>query len=371
MHIAIDARIINSSTGRYVERLIHYLEKVDTDNTYTILVREKDRDFYTPTNPNFSIQVAEFADYSFAEQIGFKKLLDELRPDLVHFCMPQQPVLYRGAAVTTIHDLTLLKTYNSDKNYLVFKLKQFIGRFVFRHIARSSRHVIVPSDFTLQEYRDFSHINPQKITRIYEAADRSPTKPAAYPSLQNKRYIMYVGSQSDYKNTRRLIEAHQLLIQRHPDLILALVGKLTGRNGVAAARNKTWSESQRHKNVLFTDFVSDAQLAWLYQHATAYVFPSLMEGFGLPGLEAMLHGTPVVSSNATCLPEVYGDAAVYFDPENTIAIADAIDTVVKDTSLQQSLIEKGKKQAAHYSWQRMAEQTHAIYLQALTSSPER
>src|SRR6478735_8523535 len=110
MHIAIDARIINSSTGRYVERLLHYLQEIDTVNRYTILVRQKDKDYWQPTANNFTTKVADFADYSFAEQIGFKQLLNELKPDLVHFCMPQQPVLYTGKSVTTIHDLTLLNT---------------------------------------------------------------------------------------------------------------------------------------------------------------------------------------------------------------------------------------------------------------------
>src|SRR3990167_9724645 len=131
-HIAIDARIINSSTGRYVERLIHYLEKVDTENTHSILVRTKDLDFYKPTNPRFVIEEANFSDYSFNEQLGLLKLLNKLKPDLVHFCMPQQPILYRGKHVTTVHDLNLLKTYNSDKNWLVFHAKQLVGRFVFK-----------------------------------------------------------------------------------------------------------------------------------------------------------------------------------------------------------------------------------------------
>ncbi len=119
MHIVIDARIIHSTTGRYVERLLHYLQEVDITNDYTVLVPSKDLTYWTPTNANFTVKAADFANYSFGEQIGFKKLLDSLQPDLVHFCMPQQPIFYRGASVTTFHDLNLLNTYNSDKNWLV------------------------------------------------------------------------------------------------------------------------------------------------------------------------------------------------------------------------------------------------------------
>src|SRR5690606_7633188 len=128
------ARIINSSTGTYVERLLHYLQDIDKDNNYTILVRRKDRKYWKPRNSNFCVVIAEFDNYSFGEQLGFKKLLDSLHADLVHFCMPQQPVLYSGKKITTIHDLTLMKTYNSDKNWFVYKMKQSIGRFVFKSV---------------------------------------------------------------------------------------------------------------------------------------------------------------------------------------------------------------------------------------------
>lgn len=365
MKIAIDARIINSSTGRYIERLLHYLEQIDTENDYSVLVRKRDLDYYKPVNPRFTIHEADFADYSLSEQIGFKKALDNLNPDLVHFCMPQQPVLYRGKKVTTVHDLTLLKTYNSDKNWLVFHIKQFIGHFVFKHIARSNEAVIVPTKFTEKEYLEFSKIDQNKLFQIYEAADITERVDQPYENLIGQQYIMYVGSQSDYKNVRRLIESHQLLLEAFPDLKLALVGKITGKNGIPAGLNKAWSESQGHTNVIFTDFVSDEQLSWLYKHTSSYIFPSLMEGFGLPGLEAMLHGAPVVSSNATCLPEVYGDAAVYFNPTDTKDMAEKIRTVLSDDTLKNELITKGYEQAAKYSWQRMAEETHAIYMRIL------
>src|ERR1035437_8729666 len=95
-HIVIDARIINSSTGRYIERLLHYLQQIDETNNYSVLVLKKDLEYWKPTNTNFTVVEADFRQYSLAEQIGLKKLLDELFPDLVHFCMPQQPVLYKG-----------------------------------------------------------------------------------------------------------------------------------------------------------------------------------------------------------------------------------------------------------------------------------
>jgi len=359
-HIVIDARIISSSTGRYVERLITHLQQVDTKNQYTILVREKDRDYWKPSAKNFSVRIADFANYSIPEQICLKKLLDEIKPDLVHFCMPQQPLGYKGKKVTTFHDLTLLKTYNSDKNWLMYHTKQKIGKYVFKQVAKDNDHIITVSNFTKDELQKLVSIPNNKVTTIYEASDVDSTTPERM-KLPFKEFILYVGQQSDYKNIKRLGDAHQLLREKHPNLGLVLAGK----KNAATAINEEYFTTSGYKDIYFTDFVSDRQLSWLYSSAKAYVFPSLMEGFGLPGLEAMSHNLPVVSSNFTCLPEVYGDAAHYFDPLDTEDIARAVDEVLSDISLQDTLTKNGEARLKHYSWLKMAKETHAIYKKVL------
>lgn len=360
MHIAIDARIINSSTGRYVERLVYYLQEVDSTNKYTILVPSKDIEFFTPSAPNFTVMAADFDNYSFSEQTKFKAFLEKLAPDLVHFCMPQQPVFYKGKHVTTVHDLTLLKTYNSDKNWFVFHAKQLVGRFLFKYVGKTSSHILTPSQFTKEEYVKFAKIPASKVTVTYEAADVFIDKLEPYDH-PFREFIMYVGQQSDYKNIKRLGDAHQKLLESHPDLGLILVGK----KNASAKNTEAYFIKKGYRNILFTDFIDDAKRDWLYTQCSAYVFPSLMEGFGLPGLEAMGYGAPVISSSATCLPEVYQDAAYYFDPADTNDMARAINDVLINEQLQESLIIKGNEQIKKYSWKRMAEQTHAIYMDAL------
>ena len=360
MHIAIDARIINSTTGRYVERLLTYLQDVDQNNVYTILVRAKDVNFWKPTNKNFIIKVADFNNYSVSEQLGFKSLLDKIKPDLVHFCMPQQPALYTGKKVTTFHDLTLVKTYNSDKNWLLFHGKQLIGKSIFKKVAKDSNHIIAISKFTKKELLEFVDVKSDKVTVIYESSDVANGPSKTY-QLPYKQYLLYVGQQSDYKNIKRLGDAHQKLLKTYPQLGLVLVGK----KNASALTNEAYFKKNNYKNILFTDFVEDDQLNWLFSHASAYVFPSLMEGFGLPGLEAMGHGTPVISSSATCLPEIYGKAAHYFDPFNTDDIARAITEVLGNEKLRQKLSASGYEQIKKYSWKKMAEQTFKIYQDVL------
>jgi glycosyltransferase involved in cell wall biosynthesis len=359
-HIVIDARIINSTTGTYVERLLTYLQNIDNDNLYTVLVPTKDLDYWKPTNPNFALMAADFANYSFDEQVGFKKFLDELDADLVHFCMPQQPILYSGNHVTTVHDLTLLQTYNSDKNWVVFHAKQLVGTFVFKRVAHTSSHIITPTHYVKNAFTEFAGISKDKVTVTYEAADIYDG-PDEVVRLPQKKFLLYVGQQSDYKNIKRLGDAHQKLLDSHPDLSLVLVGKKTP----AHARNETYFTKNNYKNIHFTGFMSNEQLAWLYRHCAAYVFPSLMEGFGLPGLEAMAYGAPVVSSDRTCLPEVYEKAAHYFDPEDTTDMAEKIGHVLDDKTLRNELIRNGANQVKWYSWQRMAEQTHDVYMKTL------
>ena len=365
-HIVIDGRIINSSTGRYVERLITYLQDVDTVNQYTVIVPPKDEVFWTPTASNFSIKTANIANYSFAEQTKFKNLLEELKPDLVHFCMPNQPVLYKGPVITTIHDLTLLKTYMSDKNWLVYKTKQLIGWFVFKKVIAKSSHIITDTEFTKKELAAFSNKAVGKTSTILLSADINKKAVEPY-SLGGKEFIMYIGQQADFKNIPRLAAAHQRLLKKYPDLLLVLAG----RKDESALRNEAMFNKRAYKNIIFTGFISDGQRDWLYENAKAYVFPSLMEGFGLPGLEAMGYGTPVISSNATCLPEVYGEAAVYFDPMNITDIARVVDDVLSDERLRKDMAEKGHEQLKKYSWRRTAEQTHAVYMDVLKNSPER
>lgn len=366
--IVIDARIINSSTGRYVERLLHYLQNIDKTNEYIVLIPTKDKDYWEPTNSNFKVEFCDIPNYSTAEQFKFKTFLDSLNADLVHFCMPQQPLLYKGKTVTTFHDLTLIKTYNDDKNWLVYHIKQLIGRWLFYRIARKSTRIITPTEFTKKELVEFAKIQAKKVIVTYEAADIKPDE-AKPINLPFKKFILYVGKQSSYKNVRRLGEAHQKLLAKYPDLGLVLANP----KDKAVLMNETYFNENNFKNIYFPGRVYNPDLAWLYPNCACYVFPSFMEGFGLPGLEAMGLGAPVVSSNATCLPEVYGDGALYFDPNSVDDMANTIDKVLSDKNLRNDLIKKGYSQFKKYSWERMANQTYGVYMDVLKTKkrPER
>lgn len=359
--IVIDAREFTTSTGRYVSKLVEYLEKIDHEHEYVVLLYPKDLEAWQPTNPNFTKMVCPYKEFTFAEQFGLLRQLNSLKPDLVHFGMVQQPLLYVGKVITTMHDLTTARFKNPSKNQLVFTLKQQVYKAVNWFVPHKDQHIIVPSDYVKEDVATFAHITTDKITVTYESADKIPDTPAPIKSVEGKHFIMYVGRPTPHKNLDRLVEAFKILQTSQPDLHLVLAGK----KDVLYSRIEEKTKSEQIANIYFTDLVSEGQLRWLYEHCAAYVFPSLSEGFGLPGLEAMAHGAPVVASSATCIPEVLGEAAMYFDPLNVQDMVRAIEEVIKDKNRRMRLIELGYTQAAKYSWQRMAEQTLVIYKQVL------
>lgn len=366
--IGIDARIIATGTGRYIERLVTYLQDVDKENEYFIFVRTPELDYWKPKQKNFNVVEANYGDFGFSEQIGFLKQLNSMDLDLVHFCMPQFPILYRRKFVSTIHDLTMFHPMatpgNTVKNLWVFKLKLIVFGFVFNKAARKAKTVITPSRFTkVALIERVGRIDPEKVHITYESADLIKDKAEPVEKLIDKDFLFFVGRAWPYKNIQTLIDGYALAKQNNPELQLVLAGKKESFYEELEA----YAEAEGIKDVHFLGFVSEGELRWLYENTAAYVFPSFSEGFGLPGLEAMKHGAPVISSNATCLPEVYGDGALYFDPNKPEELAKLINDLMTNDKLRNELAANGSKQVQKYSWDKMARETHDIYMKAIDS----
>jgi len=367
-HIVIDARIRRASTGRYADRLVEHLQDVDSINRYTILVQPDDS--WQPKAKNFARVDCPFAQFTFnpLDQTRFTRQLNQLKPDLVHFTMNQQPFFYRGTKVTSTLDLTMLRFTRAGKTPVpVFWLKMLGYRFLFWYSNKKSTAIITITDYVKTELAKMYPFTKGKTSTTLLASEPpmagAPVRPATLDSIYhlpstNPQFLLYVGAPFPHKNLERLVKAFELISPKHKDLRLVLVGK---KEYYYTQLEKRVSKLPSKNQIVFTGFVPDESLKWLYQNAVAYVCPSLSEGFGLGGLEAMVHGCPVVSSNATCLPEVYGDAAHYFDPENVEDMATRIDEVLTSPTLRTKLTALGHKQAAKYSWRRMAEQTLAVY----------
>lgn len=362
MKIAIDARIISTSTGRYVERLLDYLQLIDKKNQYTVLLLRKDYELWMPKSDNFQKCISDYPIYSLREQINFALQLYRGGYDLVHFTMPQHPILYVRKHIITVHDLTLLNFVNKRKMGLIKDFyKNIIKPLIFKLFMsigiKKADRIITPSEYTKKKIIERYGTYSKKIKVTYESADKLSVSPE--PLKIDGEYILAVGNAFPYKNLDSLVTACQ-----HKGLdSLKLV--LVGKKDYFYTQLEKQTKHKNISNVIFTGYVSDGQLEWLYQNASLYVFPSLSEGFGLPGLEAMSYGTPVASSNATCLPEVYGDAAVYFDPTSVDDMARVISDTLNDKELLAKLHKTGPEHAKKFSWEKMARETLEVYEKAL------
>lgn len=370
MRIGIDARFFGSvgkGLGRYTQKLIEKLEKIDSVNDYFIFLRKENFNEYQTQNPKFKKVLANYAWYSFFEQLFFPRLLKKYQLDLMHFPHFNVPVFYRKKFIVTIHDLILIHfptIKNTTRNSFLYRCKFLAYRWVINSAISRSKKIITVSEFTKKDIlENYKNITTEKISVTYEACEDfcllSPNKDEEilkkYAIM--KPYLIYVGNAYPHKNLERLIMAFSSLSDKFPDLQLALVGK----EDFFYQRLKELVENKKIKNIIFLGFVPDLELDTLQHNATAYVFPSLYEGFGLPPLEAMAKGTPVISSDHLCMQEILGDSAYYFNGEIEKEIAKAIEIILTDNDLRKKLINTGYKQIRKYSWEKMAKETLEIY----------
>lgn len=358
-HIIIDARIRRASTGRPLDRLVEYLQDIDHENRYTILVSPGDP--WKMHSPNFVSLPCPFPQFSFnpVHEVRFAWMLYRLKPDLVHFGMTQQPLLYFGNIVTMTHDLTMFNfVRRGTTSKLVFWLKMRLYHAMFWWSHKKSKKIIVPTETTAKELSTFQPFTKRKLVVINEASELPSQATSVKPKGVSGDFIMYTGTTFPHKNLHTLIEAFDILHAQRPNLQLVLVGKRDKHSKELEASARSHPSFPA---IIFTGFVPDGELKWLYEHTQAYVFTSLSEGWGLPPLEAMANGAPVVSSNDSVMPEVYGVAAHYCDPRSPVDVAKKVAEVLDDAGLRKQLIAAGTKQLKKYSWAKMAKETLAVY----------
>lgn len=370
MRIGIDARFygpVGKGLGRYTEKLVEYLEQTaEGGDRYFIFLRKENFDRYDPKNPRFTKVLADYPWYSFQEQFLFPRILRKYRLDLVHFAHFNVPVLYRRRFIVTIHDLILLHfptVRNTTKSRLTYGLKYLAYRLAILSAIRRAVAVLTVSQFTERDILSSFPVAAGKTVVTYEGCDFEAGSVAETGSeIPGTRailepYFLYVGNAYPHKN----LDAFVPLAVRFPDVRFVLVGK--DDHFYRLLREKV--ESAGVSNVVFTGFVPDNELAELYRHATGYVFPSLYEGFGLPPLEAMRFGIPVIAANRGSLPEILGDAALFFDPDDPESLPVKVRSVLEDRGLAEGFARYGRERSTMFRWKDMAESTLLAYRRAL------
>lgn len=253
------------------------------------------------------------------------------------------------------------------------RLDNWRYRWHLPHAARRSDAIVTVSDSSRRDIIRYLGLRPEAV-QITSGGVQPHFRPVTNDGQRqallarygiHRPYILYVGGLNARKNVGRLLEAFNGIREQYPDLALVIGGKRQWRT---AEIDEAFTRLALEDHVLFTGYVDDADLPALYSAAVAFVFPSLYEGFGLPPLEAMACGTPVITSNVSSLPEVVGDAALTVDPFDVPALTSAIAQLLGDDTLRASLRERGLVRAATFRWEHVARDTIAIYDRTLNSS---
>jgi glycosyltransferase involved in cell wall biosynthesis len=373
-HIVIDARRIRDfGIGTYIRSLVHALGSIDHRNRYTLVSGPAEARTLPGLPENFRPAVYGLSDTHALNHIAFPVFLRSLAPDLVHIPLNRVPLLMMRPYVVTVHDLSslLFEFHGSDTQMKVRRARYRRG------LLRASR-VIAVSEATRRDLHDLLGIPFEHVRRVYEAPDPEFLAASSGAGEQDKQrileryqisypFLLYAGNIRPHKNVPRLVEAFAVVrdqLSSHPvykDLRLIIIGDTISQYpSVRQAVIKSRAETV----VRFLGFVPFDTLRCFYQTAAAFVFVSRYEGFGLPPLEAMACGTPVVASNVSSLPEVVGDAAVQVNPENVFEIARGIKEVLLDDELRATLIRCGHEQALRFSWERTAREVLEIYREA-------
>jgi glycosyltransferase involved in cell wall biosynthesis len=365
VRIAIDIRKYQDfGIGTYIRNLVHHLARIDQKTEYVLLCRPTDRSRIAIPSGNFRLVDEPSPPNSAAEHVRIPVSLRRERIDLFHSPHYVLPPLINCRSVVTIHDCIHLMFPQYQPN----RLAHLYARLQMWTAAHRSDRVLTVSETSKQDILRRFRIPADKVTVVYNAIDERLTVPPTAEDIEHVRdryqlkdpFVLYVGNIKPHKNIERLIEAFRELRReaQFESLKLVIIGDEISRyQGLRRAVH----QHKLHKHVRFLGFVPPDTLGVLYRVARVFVFPSLYEGFGLPPLEAMYLGTPVVTSNVSSLPEVVGDAAILVDPYSPASIAEGMRKALTDESLRASLRVSGMARAREFSWARSVEQIHQVY----------
>jgi glycosyltransferase involved in cell wall biosynthesis len=372
MRIVIDARLYgleNAGLGRYTQKLVENLQLVDHKNEYLLLLKSKHVKSISLAN-NFKAVQCNIPHYSVAEQIQLPKLLKRLNPDITHFPHFNVPYTYKGCYVVTIHDMLMHKFKGKETTtqpWYTYTLKRIGYKKIFEAALKNAHKIIVPSHYVKTDLERYFNLTPKRVEVTYEGVETQP-KSKLKPDEVFKKYsinqpfFIYAGNAYPHKNLARGIEAIVHLNKQLNTPVIFVIS--TARNVFSDRIEKLVIQFGAQSYVKFAGFVPDNELGVLMHESVGFLYPSMEEGFGLQGLEAMINNTLVIASDIPVFREVYKDNALYFNPFDFTTIAAQLKTVVNmDVKKRNDRIKKASEFAEQYSWKKMAEQTRQIYEQ--------
>jgi glycosyltransferase involved in cell wall biosynthesis len=371
LHIGFDAHSIGAGLGgneTYAGNLIEALAEVDTQNRYTLYVTKAEAvDRYAHRWPNVSVRKTLPHTPLIRIPLTLAAELRRRPVDILHVQYTAPP-LAPCDTVVMIHDLSFEHLPETFKRRSWMQM-----RLTVRRTARSASHVLTDSEYSRQDILRTYRLPPERVTTTPLAAS-STFKPTSDDKVLEKYgisgdYILAVGSIQPRKNIPRLIRAYTLMLSQHDGRLPRLV--IVGKNAWLFKETiRAAAVSNANQNILFTGYVPDSDLAALYTGALCFVYPSFFEGFGIPLLEAMRCGTPTITSDRTCFPEVVGDASLMIDPFDEQSIADALWRMISDAALRERLRSRGFVQSSLFDWRHTARLTLNVYEQVFQAKTQ-
>ena len=381
MRVAIDIRRMTEfGVGTYTRNIVRALGRLDAESKFFLLGPTEKVAEIGSLPSNFQTVPLLANESTFKSFLDYRANLKRLNCDLVHiphlFWLPRNlPCPY----VMTVHDLLDHMYRARDQSGLRRSLHFFLTHRALKGAAR----IFAVSNFTKSEVEKLFDIDSDRTEVVYNAIDERFLRGHASEAdrqllaeryLINHPFLLYAGRISPHKNVVRIIEAFSALKaelekeELFPGLKLIIIGDELSKH---PDLRRTVVRSRMQNDVRFMGFVPIEMLRVFYDAAKIFVFPSLYEGFGLPPLEAMAHGTPVVTSNTSSLPEVVGNAAVLVNPENVFEIMRALHRVLLDQALRDKLKVRGYEQAKRFSWDASARQILRVYHEIADKRPVR
>jgi glycosyltransferase involved in cell wall biosynthesis len=365
MKIGIDARLIDETgVGRYIRNLLTQLKELDTENEYVIYLPKNGSSDFTLPNKRWEKKYVSVRWHTLLEQLVLPFIFAQDKLDVLHVPYFNVPIFYFGTCIVTIHDLIILHVMTGKATtlpYPIYILRK-IGYYMILAIGlRKASSILVPSNTTKQEIVDHFHIPEKKIHVTYEGVDerlRTVSRQLSAVRQLRKPYFLYIGNAYPHKNLERLVQAFADFCVKQKSIQYQLV--MVGKNDFFYNKLKVYIKTLGiEKQVEILHSVSDEELNSLYKNSIGLVFPSLMEGFGLPALEAIALGVPVMVSNIPIFHEILGEIPLYVDPLDVHSMSEGL---VKLTTGKC----KGKKDAQSqllnsYSWRSLGIQTLKQY----------
>ncbi len=372
MKIGIDARMYGkaqSGIGTYIKQITDHIFELDKNNDYYLFLLEPFYSQYKPPHDKIHKIKTNAYWYSYAEQTNFLWQIKKAKLDLMHFPHFNAPIFYSKKRITTIHDI-IPNFFPGHKQKNWYRKKAY--QLTLKSSLKKSAKIITVSNNTKDDLIKYLNVKQEKIEVTYLGIEKRFKVIENYDKIEatkakygiTKPYLFFISAWRNHKNFEGLIKAFEILKNKHKlDYQLVLAGQ---EDPHYPNIRQIILKSEFKQDIITPGFINNQELPLIYNGAEIFVIPSFYEGFGIIGLEAMACGTPVVSSQATSLPEILGQAALYFNPHDIQKMAEVIKTVLTNKKLKKQLKEKGFEKIKKYSWQDCAQKTLTIYKKILS-----